>query len=168
MQWCIVLFVSTVLVLEITPNMNSYVLKQTIPTEGITVQKAEGKATLYLCTVNGTKHLSMNISSNDELQRWLESFAMCPKLVIDDSCCSSISPVQPQKIEMGSVRSVVVNGTKHLSMNISSNDELQRWLESFAMCPKLVIDDSCCSSISPVQPQKIEMGSVRSVVGYLI
>uniref|UniRef100_A0A914ZBL5 Rho guanine nucleotide exchange factor 7 n=1 Tax=Parascaris univalens TaxID=6257 RepID=A0A914ZBL5_PARUN len=103
---CIVLFVSTVVVLEITPNMNSYVLKQTIPTEGIIVQKAEGKATLYLCSVNGTKHLSMNISSNDELQRWLESFAMCPKLVIDDSCCSSISPVQPQRIEMGSVRSV--------------------------------------------------------------
>ncbi|VDM47571.1 unnamed protein product [Toxocara canis] len=104
---CIVLFSSTVVVLEITPNMNAYVLKQRIPTEGITVKKLEGKATIYLCSVDGTKQLIMNITSNEELQRWLESFAMCPKLVIDDSCCSAISPVQPQKIEMGSVRSVV-------------------------------------------------------------
>ncbi|VDK26072.1 unnamed protein product [Anisakis simplex] len=95
------------IVLEITANMNAYILKQRIPTEGITVKKSEGKAILYLCSVDGTKQVTMNLLSNDELQRWLESFAMCPKLVIDDSCSGAISPAQPQRIEVGSVRSVV-------------------------------------------------------------
>uniref|UniRef100_A0A0M3HF60 Secreted protein n=1 Tax=Ascaris lumbricoides TaxID=6252 RepID=A0A0M3HF60_ASCLU len=58
---CIVLFVSTLVILEITPNMNSCVLKQTIPSDGVIVQKAEGKATLYLCSGERINYFSVYV-----------------------------------------------------------------------------------------------------------
>lgn len=45
---CVILFPTTILILEITSNVNSYIMKKKISLDKLTLKKAENKATLIL------------------------------------------------------------------------------------------------------------------------
>ncbi|VDK60286.1 unnamed protein product [Gongylonema pulchrum] len=54
-----------------------------------------------------------------------------------------------------------------IAMNLTSNDELQRWVESFSCCPGLTVDDSCSGLIAPSGPQTIDVNSMHSLDGII-
>ncbi|VDN02275.1 unnamed protein product [Thelazia callipaeda] len=103
---CVILFPTIMVILEITSNVNSYILKKKIFLDKLTLKKAENKMTLILCNDNGSLEIAMNFLSNEELQRWTEAFAYCTNLTIDDYCCE-LSPSGPQKIDLNSICSMV-------------------------------------------------------------
>lgn len=68
---CVVLFPMTLLILEITSNVNSYILKKRIALDKFTLKKADNKATLIL--YNGKFLLTITV---DKLVLYLDFFCM--------------------------------------------------------------------------------------------
>ncbi|CAG9533512.1 unnamed protein product [Cercopithifilaria johnstoni] len=103
---CVVLFPTTILILEITSNVNSYIMKKRISLDKLTLKKAENKTTLILCNADGSSEIAMNLLSNDELQRWVEAFSCCTNLTVTDYCCDLISSFGPQKIDISNMHNM--------------------------------------------------------------
>ncbi|VDD84909.1 unnamed protein product, partial [Enterobius vermicularis] len=83
---CLVLFSSTLLILEPTQNLNAYSLKQKISTDGLVVKKVDAKAALSIVSADGSFNTLMTVPFIEELQRWVESFGLCPNVEIDENC----------------------------------------------------------------------------------
>ncbi|VDO34411.1 unnamed protein product [Brugia timori] len=104
---CVILFPTTLLILEITSNVNSYIMKKKISLEKLFLKKAENKTALILYNADGSSEIAMNLLSNDELQRWIEAFSCCTNLTVTDDCCDLISSFGPQKIDISDMHNMV-------------------------------------------------------------
>ncbi|KAM3728117.1 Rho guanine nucleotide exchange factor [Dirofilaria immitis] len=103
---CVILFSTTILILEITSNVNSYIMKKKISLDKLTLKKAENKTTLILCNADGSSEIAMNLLSNDELERWVEAFSCCTNLTGTDYRCDLISSFGPQKIDISNIHNM--------------------------------------------------------------
>lgn len=94
-------------VLEITPELNSYILKRRLPLKGATVRKLETpQHTLQISEAREDKPpLEITLPSSEEMNRWLEAFTSCERVHMHESC-NTISPTVPSQYGMGHILQV--------------------------------------------------------------
>jgi len=92
------LFSSLLLLLNITAVVNKYELKEKISTQNLSVQRSENRTTLKLSS-GKDEQFNFHLSSNDDVSRWLEAFAHCPGIKVDET----ILPSSPLKYDIGKV-----------------------------------------------------------------
>uniref|UniRef100_A0A914WN16 Rho guanine nucleotide exchange factor 7 n=1 Tax=Plectus sambesii TaxID=2011161 RepID=A0A914WN16_9BILA len=69
---CLVAFSTVMFVLEITPELNSYILKRRITMKGATVRKLETpQHTLQISEANEDKVLEITLPSSEEMNHWI-------------------------------------------------------------------------------------------------
>jgi hypothetical protein len=102
-----VAFSSVLLVLEITPELNSYILKRRLPLKGATVRKLDTPHhTLQVSEAKeGATTLDMTLPSSEEMNRWLEALTLCERVTLHESC-NTISPTVPSQYGIGHVLQV--------------------------------------------------------------
>lgn len=94
-------------VLEITPELNSYILKRRIPLKGAIVRKLETpQHTLQITEAADDKPpLEITLPSSEEMNRWLEALTLCERVLMHDSC-NTISPTVPSQYGIGHILQV--------------------------------------------------------------
>uniref|UniRef100_A0A1I8AQ44 SH3 domain-containing protein n=1 Tax=Steinernema glaseri TaxID=37863 RepID=A0A1I8AQ44_9BILA len=101
---CLVLTENTLLVLQ-PSEKGLYELKERLPVENLTVTRMELKNGFTLSR-DSKIVLKACVLSYDEAQAWMEAFGLLNNVLIDDSCTNTISPIQPQHLDAGDVRSM--------------------------------------------------------------
>ncbi|XGW33471.1 hypothetical protein V3C99_017692 [Haemonchus contortus] len=86
---CLALFSRMLMVLEITLDINSYRLMRKVSTYNLKVRCMENRAGLVV------GDMELSVSSAFDLERWLEAFARCEGIVIED-CSVMTPPAVPQ------------------------------------------------------------------------
>lgn len=96
---CLALFSKMLVILEITLDINSYKLLRKISTHRLRVHCLENRAGLAV------GDMELAISSSFDLERWLEAFARCEGIVIED--CPIMAPLAvPQSYTVNDVQAL--------------------------------------------------------------
>ncbi|TKR82920.1 hypothetical protein L596_016591 [Steinernema carpocapsae] len=103
---CLVLMENALLLMQLN-DKGAYELKEKIVAENLTVIRMELQ-NAFTFNRDSKLVLKASVLSYDDAQAWMEAFGFCQGILIDDSCnaTSTISPIQPHKLEANDVRSM--------------------------------------------------------------
>lgn len=63
---------------------------------------------------------------------------------------------------------ILADGSFNTLMTVPFIEELQRWVESFGLCPNVEIDENCFTLSNTAPPQKHELSDIRNVVSFCV